>query len=84
MHAKDFTSADDVLPDKFFVPLDGTGPTAGVAVDRKDFDAALTQYYSAMGWTNNGNPAHINCRNWDWNGQFNMNLTNFLIRKLLG
>jgi aldehyde:ferredoxin oxidoreductase len=52
-----FTSADDVLPEKFFVPLVGTGPTAGVAVNRKDFDSALNQYYSAMGWTNNGNPA---------------------------
>ena len=54
---KDFTSAEDVLPEKFFVPLVGTGPTAGVAVNRKDFDSALSQYYSAMGWTNNGNPA---------------------------
>ena len=56
MRAKDFTSAEDVLPDKFFEPLKGTGPTAGVAVDRKDLEAALTQYYSAMGWTNKGNP----------------------------
>ncbi len=54
-----FSSADDVLPEKFFVPLAGTGPTAGVAVDRKDFDSALSQYYSAMGWTNNGNPAPL-------------------------
>jgi aldehyde:ferredoxin oxidoreductase len=54
-----FTSADDVLPEKFFVPLVGTGPTAGVAVNRKDFDSALNQYYSAMGWTNNGNPAPL-------------------------
>jgi aldehyde:ferredoxin oxidoreductase len=52
-----FTSADDVLPEKFFVPLIGTGPTAGVAVNRDDFNSALSQYYSAMGWTNNGNPA---------------------------
>lgn len=51
-----FTSAEDVLPDKFFEPLKGTGPTAGVAVDRKDLDVALTQYYSALGWTNKGNP----------------------------
>jgi len=52
-----FTTAEDVLPEKFFVPLEGTGPTAGVAVDRKDFDAALTQYYSEMGWTDHGNPS---------------------------
>ncbi len=51
-----FTSAEDLLPEKFFVPLEGTGPTAGVAVDRKDLDAALNQYYSAMGWTDHGNP----------------------------
>jgi aldehyde:ferredoxin oxidoreductase len=52
-----FTTAEDVLPEKFFVPLKGTGPTAGVAVDRKDLDAALTQYYSEMGWTDHGNPS---------------------------
>jgi aldehyde:ferredoxin oxidoreductase len=50
------TSAEDVLPEKFFKPLNGTGPTAGVAVDRKDLKAALKQYYSAMEWTDKGNP----------------------------
>jgi aldehyde:ferredoxin oxidoreductase len=51
-----FTSKDDTLPEKFFVPLKGGGPTAGVAVDRQDLKAALDQYYSALGWTDNGNP----------------------------
>ncbi len=51
-----FTTAEDVLPEKFFVPLAGTGPTAGVAVDKNDLDAALKQYYTEMGWTNKGNP----------------------------
>lgn len=51
-----FTTAEDILPEKFFVPLAGTGPTAGVTVDRTDLTAALNQYYTEMGWTNNGNP----------------------------
>lgn len=51
-----FTTAEDKLPEKFFMPLVGTGPTAGVAVDRKELEATLDQYYKSMGWTENGNP----------------------------
>jgi aldehyde:ferredoxin oxidoreductase len=51
-----FTSKEDALPEKFFIPLKGTGPTAGVAVDRQAFEAAKEQYYVALGWTDNGNP----------------------------
>jgi aldehyde:ferredoxin oxidoreductase len=49
-----FARKDDRLPDKFFVPLKGTGPTANVAVDRDQLEAAIDQYYGLMGWTNNG------------------------------
>jgi aldehyde:ferredoxin oxidoreductase len=51
-----FTSKEDVLPEKFFIPLKGTGPTAGVSVDRQALSAATEQYYVALGWTDNGNP----------------------------
>jgi aldehyde:ferredoxin oxidoreductase len=46
----------DILPKKFFVPLKGTGPTAGIAIDPKEFEEALDLYYQIMGWTTDGNP----------------------------
>jgi aldehyde:ferredoxin oxidoreductase len=51
-----FTRKDDILPKKFFKPLKGSGPTAGVAVDHDEFEAALDLYYSLLGWTANGVP----------------------------
>lgn len=51
-----FTRKDDTLPKKFFKPLQGTGPTAGVAVDRVDFEKALDYYYQYVGWTAEGLP----------------------------
>jgi aldehyde:ferredoxin oxidoreductase len=51
-----FTREDDCLPEKFFKPLVGTGPTAGVAVGRDEFESALNQYYDLHNWTQNGIP----------------------------
>ena len=51
-----FTRKDDKLPKKFFKPLAGTGPTAGVAVDRDKLEAALDLYYALLSWTANGVP----------------------------
>jgi aldehyde:ferredoxin oxidoreductase len=51
-----FSRKDDKLPKKFFKPLAGTGPTAGVAVDRDDLEQALDLYYALLGWTADGVP----------------------------
>mgnify|MGYP005851270299 CR=1 FL=1 len=51
-----FNRKDDVLPKKFFKPLVGTGPTASVAIDPAEFEAALNTYYGIMGWTPDGIP----------------------------
>lgn len=51
-----FTRSEDCLPAKFFKPLQGTGPTAGVAIDPDEFQAALDLYYQLMGWAPNGLP----------------------------
>ncbi len=51
-----FTRKEDKLPAKFFKPLAGSGPTAGVAVNEADFTAALNQYYQLNGWTSDGIP----------------------------
>jgi len=47
----------DRLPAKFFRPLTGTGPTAGVALDRAVIEGALDEYYRLAGWDGRtGNP----------------------------
>jgi aldehyde:ferredoxin oxidoreductase len=51
-----FTRKDDALPKKFFKPLLGTGPTAGLAVGKEEFENALDMYYEMHGWTKDGSP----------------------------
>jgi aldehyde:ferredoxin oxidoreductase len=47
----------DRLPAKFFRPLTGSGPTAGVALDEAEVGAALDEYYRLAGWDPaSGNP----------------------------
>jgi len=53
-----FDRKDDQLPVKFFKPLVGEGPTAGVALDPVEFNNALDLYYQMMGWNENGIPTH--------------------------
>jgi aldehyde:ferredoxin oxidoreductase len=40
----------DELPKKFFTPLQGTGRTAGVALDRKELELDKDLYYTLAGW----------------------------------
>jgi aldehyde:ferredoxin oxidoreductase len=47
---------DDKLPKKFFKALQGTGPTAGVAIDPAEFESALDLYYQLLTWTPDGIP----------------------------
>jgi aldehyde:ferredoxin oxidoreductase len=51
-----FSRKDDILPRKFFKPLQGTGPTAGVAIDPVEFEQAMSLYYEINGWTQDGSP----------------------------
>jgi aldehyde:ferredoxin oxidoreductase len=51
-----FSRKDDVLPKKFYTALGGAGPTAGVALDPAEMDAALDLYYQMNGWTPDGIP----------------------------
>ncbi|MHB9032070.1 MAG: aldehyde ferredoxin oxidoreductase family protein, partial [Anaerolineae bacterium] len=62
-----FTSADDILPPKVFVPLVG-GATDGVAVTHEEFEAARANYYMLAGWDNEGRPTEARLRqlNLDW------------------
>jgi aldehyde:ferredoxin oxidoreductase len=51
-----FSRKDDKLPKKFFKPLAGTGPTAGIAVTHEEMEAGLDEYYRLAGFTNDGIP----------------------------
>lgn len=51
-----FTVLDDRLPDRFYQPLVGKGPLAGVAVSQNAADEARLAYYTLMGWDEHGVP----------------------------
>jgi aldehyde:ferredoxin oxidoreductase len=47
----------DRLPDKFFRPMAGRGPTAGIALTQEELEAAKDAYYEMAGWDRaTGNP----------------------------
>ena len=48
---------NDRLPQKFYTPLVGTGPTKGVALDHAVIEGALDEYFRLAGWDiQTGNP----------------------------
>ena len=59
-----FTSAEDVLPPKMFVPLVG-GATDGVAVTHEEFESARSMYYELAGWDSEGRPGAARLRQLD-------------------
>jgi aldehyde:ferredoxin oxidoreductase len=67
-----FTRNEDKLPEKFFKPLVGTGPTAGVAVGRDEFESALNHYYDLHDWTQNGVPTRTALKKSgiEWAGEY--------------
>jgi aldehyde:ferredoxin oxidoreductase len=44
-----FTARDDILPNRFFQPMEG-GTLKGKRIDREEFSKALETYYGMMGW----------------------------------
>lgn len=51
-----FERKDDKLPKKFYKPLAGVGPSAGVALSHEELETALDEYYNLAGCTKNGIP----------------------------
>lgn len=49
------TDKDDYLKPRFFEPLK-SGPLAGKALSKEQFDATLKDYYGIMGWDDEGRP----------------------------
>lgn len=52
-----FSRKDDKLPVKFFEPLKGVGPSAGVVVDKELLEKAIDQHYESMNWSKDGVPS---------------------------
>jgi len=50
-----FTSKEDVLPERFFQPLQ-KGPLEGEYIPKDEFRRALELYYKMRGWNSNGVP----------------------------
>ncbi len=46
----------DKLPKKFFKQLQGSGPTAGIALTHEEVESAIDEYYKLAGWTTDGVP----------------------------
>ncbi len=44
-----FTRKDDTLPERLFTPLEG-GALAGVAMNKAEFEEAMTELYRRKGW----------------------------------
>ncbi len=59
---------DDKLPKKFYKALRGSGPTAGVALDEAEIDAATDMYYELAGFDPDGRvtPERLNVLGLDW------------------
>ena len=52
-----FTRANDSLKPKFFRPLQGTGPNAGIYMTNEEFEELKSEYYRLAGWdVDTGNP----------------------------
>ncbi len=67
------TAAADRLPEKFYQPLTGTGPTAGVALDRAEVAQAIGIYYDLAGWdkvTGAPTPDRLEQLGLAWAGQY--------------
>ena len=52
-----FGRKDDKLPKKFFKTLEGSGPFAGKALDKEEYERAISLYYEMADWTEDGVPA---------------------------
>ena len=63
------TRREDALPPKFYRPLRGKGPTAGVAWNQKDLEHAKDVYFDLAGWdavTGNPGPSKLKELDLDW------------------
>jgi aldehyde:ferredoxin oxidoreductase len=55
----------DKLPKKFFKQLQGSGPTAGIALTHEEVESAIDEYYKLAGWTANGVPTRATLQKHD-------------------
>lgn len=53
-----FTRKHDTLPERLFKEPSTRGPSSSQAVERKEFEKMLDEYYRVAGWDSNGNPTY--------------------------
>ena len=51
-----FDDKDNVLPEKFFEPMGGNGPSAGKKIDMEQWTQCKQDYYAMCGWSAKGVP----------------------------
>jgi len=64
-----FTREDDTLPKKFFKPLQGKGPSAGMAWKAEELEKIKDVYYTLAGWdlaTGNPTPKKLEALQLGW------------------
>ena len=62
----------DKLPKKFFKALQGSGPSAGIALSESELEEALDRYYQILGWSEQGNPTAVKLAELgiEWSGDY--------------
>jgi len=67
-----FGRKDDKLPKKFFKPLVGVGPSAGLDISHEEMDTALNEYYNLAGFNTDGVPTPATLKELDieWAGEY--------------
>jgi len=51
-----FTKEDDMIPERFFEPLEGKNPLEGKSISKSEFIKARDYYYEMMNWSEQGIP----------------------------
>jgi len=51
-----FDDKDNVLPERFFEPMGGEGPSAGKFVDKEKWEQGKQDYYGMCSWNEKGKP----------------------------
>ena len=55
-HREGLTSADDVLPERFYSEPIAEGPRIGDLIEKESFHKSIKTFYQMMGWDDNGVP----------------------------
>jgi aldehyde:ferredoxin oxidoreductase len=55
-HREGITSAEDILPERFYSEPIGDGPRTGDVIDKQNFNKSIKMFYEMIGWDENAVP----------------------------